>query len=796
MPLSLETAKVLDQVKKTGNPCKFVMVTKGAAVLSVVAYRKGSEDTRIREAKDAGNGAVSCGVVDYAGNLSFKLLRSDGYEKPPVTNTKLKDFLNDGTELKAKPTIDIVDQLPNAVMESDGQPQDGQARGGQQTGGQQTGGQQTGGQQPGGQYRSSDDWKPILAKIQSAPDLVTRMQLLTAAAQEVRAERDRARQELDTNPQSKPASEAAKTLVKVAEILKRLQPSLPQSPDTPHQQKLKALQTERQSIDNDVRTKTDRIKQPMHILDQTGIDALLQECETDANSDFGQVLALLDLKLQKPGTRKNDPPKESTATTGRLVDETMTRLIAAKQKATEYIKEHKDPRIGSLPSRVKKRRQYCEQFVKQIDGFIVAIGEKNQAATELCQEALKKVGGGQYLSPDVAGELQALLSQPLLTDETKAEIRRTIPQLSAGLQQMGYDLIARSKNLTDKDRLEIMEAHGCGSKPGGGTSDVKLLKSKQDGDIEYAIKSAAKESEQALFELGLPNGACAIREDLSSAMFQKFKELTNIDLGFPKSELTRINGQPYAVIEGIKGKMADREALGDIQKEIDATTSLRELLVNRQRPQEEIQPLDDALNKLQAKQTSAQQDCENVPDQVSSQSMTKVLVSSMLTGQWDCKWGNLIVEGQTARPIDAGASLPTLKTLDGFLNPSHNDVFGIPAFEQLLAYPAGHSKAYQDLPIASQNMDQGMVQALLGLNPDALINTAKSRRDEVMREQPNLGGGVPLVDDTSLEISKASTTAIQQILRNKQPITLKEFAVAYGEWFKTWAPTFYQSKAQ
>jgi len=82
------------------------------------------------------------------------------------------------------------------------------------------------GQQPtGGQYRSSDDWKPILAKIQSAPDLVTRMQLLSAAAQEVRTERDRARQELDTNPQSKPASEAAKTLVKVAEILKRLQPS-------------------------------------------------------------------------------------------------------------------------------------------------------------------------------------------------------------------------------------------------------------------------------------------------------------------------------------------------------------------------------------------------------------------------------------------------------------------------------------------------------------------------------------------------------------------------------------------
>ena len=31
---------------------------------------------------------------------------------------------------------------------------------------------------------------------------------------------------------------------------------------------------------------------------------------------------------------------------------------------------------------------------------------------------------------------------------------------------MGYDLIAKSKNLSQKDRLEIMEAYGCGSKPG------------------------------------------------------------------------------------------------------------------------------------------------------------------------------------------------------------------------------------------------------------------------------------------------------------------------------------------
>jgi len=89
-----------------------------------------------------------------------------------------------------------------------------------------------------------------------------------------------------------------------------------------------------------------------------------------------------------------------------------------------------------------------------------------------------------------------------------------------------------------------------------------------------------------------------------------------------------------------------------------------------------------------------------------------------------------------------------------------------------------------------------MVKALLALNPDELVSTAKNRRDQLMREQPNLGGGMPLLDDTALEIAKASTTAIQKIVRSKQPITLEEFTVAYADWFTAWAPKFYQSQEQ
>src|SRR4029453_16908083 len=116
--------KVLDQVKKTGKPCKFVLISKGVKVVSLVAYRKGSEDARIREAKAEGNGTVRGGIVDGEGvNLSFKLLRANGYEAPPVKPIVLKDYLNEGTDLNAKPTIEIVDGFPAVEMEGDGQVQ-------------------------------------------------------------------------------------------------------------------------------------------------------------------------------------------------------------------------------------------------------------------------------------------------------------------------------------------------------------------------------------------------------------------------------------------------------------------------------------------------------------------------------------------------------------------------------------------------------------------------------------------------------------------------------------------------
>ena len=119
MPLSPETITVLEQLKSNGTPCRFVMLTRASKVTSLVAYRKGSPEAKVTEAKKTGTGTPCCGVADGQGvNLSFKLLASDGWAAAPIKNSVLKDYLAENASLKVTPTIDIVELLPPVADDS------------------------------------------------------------------------------------------------------------------------------------------------------------------------------------------------------------------------------------------------------------------------------------------------------------------------------------------------------------------------------------------------------------------------------------------------------------------------------------------------------------------------------------------------------------------------------------------------------------------------------------------------------------------------------------------------------
>lgn len=114
-----ETLAQLEQVRK-GKPRKFVLICKGATILSLVVYKKGSLDKYKKQAKESGTGQLYYGTVDGRGpELRFALSRAEGFDKEPVKPTVLKSFLEDSGDFKCKPRFEVVDFLRPVLDEDD-----------------------------------------------------------------------------------------------------------------------------------------------------------------------------------------------------------------------------------------------------------------------------------------------------------------------------------------------------------------------------------------------------------------------------------------------------------------------------------------------------------------------------------------------------------------------------------------------------------------------------------------------------------------------------------------------------
>ncbi|MCE9606155.1 MAG: hypothetical protein K8U03_14760 [Planctomycetia bacterium] len=113
-----ESRECLDQVKK-GKLRKFVMICKGASIVSLVVYKKGSVDKYKKQAKEGGTGQICFGVVTGKGlDINFQLARSDGFEKEPVKTTVLRHYMEEVAEFKCKPLFEIVNS-PSIVLDED-----------------------------------------------------------------------------------------------------------------------------------------------------------------------------------------------------------------------------------------------------------------------------------------------------------------------------------------------------------------------------------------------------------------------------------------------------------------------------------------------------------------------------------------------------------------------------------------------------------------------------------------------------------------------------------------------------
>lgn len=119
MAVTDETKDCLEQVKK-GKARKFVLLTKGPDIVSLIVYKKGAVSKFVKQAKAEGTGLPCFGVITGKGmDINFQLAVTDGFDKAPVKTLVLKKYLEEEAEFKCKPLFEIVENSAIVLDEDD-----------------------------------------------------------------------------------------------------------------------------------------------------------------------------------------------------------------------------------------------------------------------------------------------------------------------------------------------------------------------------------------------------------------------------------------------------------------------------------------------------------------------------------------------------------------------------------------------------------------------------------------------------------------------------------------------------
>ena len=279
----------------------------------------------------------------------------------------------------------------------------------------------------------------------------------------------------------------------------------------------------------------------------------------------------------------------------------------------------------------------------------------------------------------------------------------------------------------------LAQAFGA-KKSSAGSSDVQLIKN-ADNKVAYAFKSIEGETKQTTME---PGGA-TMRELMSSAVASEIYNQSGLDFGFPTVTMASLDGKPGALIEGLSGDCFDVDG------------SRKELALGE---------------RTQAETTKMRNEWTERAKAMPAKELQKVLLCGLAMGNFDVKWGNLMVEADgSARPFDAGTAFPTDCDMASAIA---RDVIPI----NLTMAPDG-----ADLASAKEPMDPALVAQFMQINAASLRRATAQARDRIAQDS---GLDAGLVDDTAIERAIHSIEIIQDILTQTPQISMADFAVAYG----------------
>ncbi|UXH80558.1 hypothetical protein [Roseateles amylovorans] len=326
-------------------------------------------------------------------------------------------------------------------------------------------------------------------------------------------------------------------------------------------------------------------------------------------------------------------------------------------------------------------------------------------------------------------------------------VRQSMQQhLDAALR----DQVAAQPSLRAEARqqhaLMLSQRFGAVAAPGG-SSDVELIRN-ADRRIAYAFKPVAGESNQTL----IPPGGGAMREALCAAAGREVLRQTGLDLGFPEVTLAVMSGHVGALVDGLPGECLDPEAL---MARVD---------------RESISPQTHLELKVRG---------DEVATCLAPVELQKVLLANLLTGNLDVKWGNVMVDpAGRCRPFDGGTAFPTAAQM------AMSVALGVqPSAMGYLPFSVSPAAA-------SVEMNRGLVEAVLRIDPQAYAAALQDARSDLLKSMDGLarrdrsGTSIDtprLLTEADVQRGVASLRLVQDVLRSAPRMTMNAFARQFSQ---------------
>lgn len=253
-----------------------------------------------------------------------------------------------------------------------------------------------------------------------------------------------------------------------------------------------------------------------------------------------------------------------------------------------------------------------------------------------------------------------------------------------------------------------------------GTSVVTLING-PDGDIAYAFKSVAGESEM----MGTAKGSGAAREVLMSGLCEQIATQTGLRMPWPKATMARVEGEIGAMIDGVAGTKFAAEA-----------------------------------------------DYETVP----AKALQQILLCNLAGGQFDIKWEDqrFTRAGAELEPtcMDGGAAMPDAFTATTFMAQMGTSRPGDPIVIK--------GSTGQPYPEALKPLDKELVDGFLKIDTAAL---RAQMLEQAQALEVDHGLGVANLGlDSGIGTAITSIEGIQKILRDSNgQISLIDFKRRYDD---------------